>query len=51
MNRSELVEALNALPDIEVGSTDGSVTEVSMSSYDDESGTHDYIHLEISDEF
>jgi hypothetical protein len=34
--RSELVEVLNRLPDIEVGTDDGTVTGASLSSYDTE---------------
>jgi hypothetical protein len=50
MIRSELVAKLNEMPDIEVGTSDGTVFSIEKSSYDDESGTHDYIHLNIEDD-
>lgn len=46
MKRSDLVELLNALPDVEVGDElGGMVIRVSESSYGDDTGEHSYIAL------
>jgi hypothetical protein len=49
MKRSDLVELLNALPDVEVGDMEGMISSVELSDYNDENGTHPYIHLEFTD--
>jgi hypothetical protein len=51
MKRSELVEILNNLPDIEVGGEyEGIVIGASESSYTDDDGDHPYIALEMGDD-
>lgn len=52
MLKSELIAALSdpALPDVEVGTDEGTVSHVELSSYDDENGTHPYIHLDVEEE-
>lgn len=48
MIRSELVEILNSLPDIEVGDMDVTpLLAARVEEYDDDSGTHEYIFLEF----
>lgn len=51
MIRSQLVALLNELPDIEVGTDDGSVAAVHMSTYDtaDENNVP-YINLEVTED-
>ena len=51
MKRSELVEMLNALPDIEVGTDDGTVVNALESRYDSATESDiPYIHLYVEDE-
>jgi hypothetical protein len=52
MLKSELIAALNdpALPDVEVGTAEGFIIGAEVSSYDDDSGVHPYIHLDDSGE-
>jgi hypothetical protein len=51
MRRSELVGLLNTLPDDEVITPDGDiVTGATISGYDDGSGTHDAIVLDLSED-
>jgi hypothetical protein len=48
MIRSKLVDTLNELPDIEVGTVDGEVIEAKLSEYEEESGIKTpYIELDI----
>jgi hypothetical protein len=50
MKRSDLVELLNALPDVEVGTEIGQmVIGVETSYYEDDKGMHDYIALVLDE--
>lgn len=45
-----LIEDLKRMPQhLEVGTADGMVIGVGMSSYDDEDGQHDYVNLDIDE--
>lgn len=51
MNVGELIEQLSRMPqELEVGTPEGMVISVDISSYDDNKGTHEYVNLEIDEE-
>lgn len=48
MLRSDLVKLLNSLPDLPVGNDQAEMAyNASVTSYDDDEGTHDYIEIEF----
>lgn len=50
MDSHELAHILLGQPAMEVGTEDGTVVNAYLSSYDNKTGSHEYMHLDVEED-